>query len=271
MGISDPAYFAWVREALEQFEAESGRLATLRREGRPLELWALAGSRMTPPADFVLNALGQTNTTARLLDKFARVAGVSPMDFNALEAVAENSCDVLFMTRASYMIENPSAFLRHARRMVRPGGLAIIDWLHGFSDAPVLDLPGHHEYEGCRCPFLTTYCDSVFLSEFSREFEAFIRHVNRPPSWVNLEQPGAPVAVTEWIRRLLGGPPRRQVTLASYLDTLRAELSRAGKQLVEPALIEQYFKVVFRHARYLYPFVKKFNLHVLTVLQPVGK
>ncbi len=271
MGVSDPAYFAWVRAALEQFEAESGRLATLRREARPLELWVLAGSRMTPPADFVLNALGQANTTVRLLDKFARAAGVSPMDFNALEAVAENSCDVLFMTRASYMIENPSSFLRHARRMVRPGGLVMIDWLHGFSDAPVLDLPGHHEYEGHRFPFLTTYCDATVLAEFSREFGAFIRHVNRPPSWVNLEQPGAPVAVSERIRRLLSGAPRRQVTLTTCLETLRAELSRAGKHLVEPALMEQYFKVVFRHARYFYPFVEKFNLHVLTVLEPVGK
>ncbi len=271
MGVSDRAYFAWVQEALQQFEAESGRLATVRREGRSLELWVLAGSRMTPPADFVLNALGRETTTVRLLDKFARTAGVSPVDFNALEAVAENSCDVLFMTRASYMIENPSSFLRDARRIVRPGGLVIIDWLHGFSDAPVLDLPGHHEYEGHRCPFLTTYCDSTVLADFSREFEAFIRHVNRPPSWVNLEQPGAPVAVSERVRRLLGGPPRRQVTLASYLDTLRTELNQAGKHLVEPALMEQYFKVVFRHARYFYPMVKKFNLHVLTVLQPVGK
>ncbi|MBI4589766.1 MAG: hypothetical protein HY725_13090, partial [Candidatus Rokubacteria bacterium] len=52
---------------------------------------------------------------------------------------------------------------------------------------------------------------------------------------------------------------------------LRAELARAGKHLIEPGLMEQHFKVVFRHARYFYPLVKKFNLYLLTVLRPVGK
>ena len=271
MGVSDRYYFVWLREALERFEGESGQFAILRREGRPLELWVLAGSRMTPPTDFVLNALGRETTTVRLLDKFARTAGVSPIDFNALDGVAENSCDVLFMTRASYMIEHPSSFLRDARRMVRPGGLVIIDWLHGFSDAPVLDLPGHHEYDGRRYPFLSTYCDPTFLSEFSRDFEAFLRHVNLPPWWVNLERPGAPLPVGERIRRLLGARPRRQVALTTYLEALRGELSRAGKHLIEPPLLEQYFKVVFRHARYFYPLVGKFNLYAVTVLRPVGK
>jgi hypothetical protein len=35
--------------------------------------------------------------------------------------------------------------------------------------------------------------------------------------------------------------------------------------------MEQHFKVVFRHARYLYPHVGKFNLYLLTILEPVGK
>lgn len=271
MGVSDRCYFAWVQEALERFEAESDQLAVMRKDRHPRELWVLAGSRMTPPVEFVFNALGPEKTTLRLLDKFAHDAGVSPMDFNALDGVPENSCDAWFMTRASYMIEDPSSFLREARRIIRPGGLMIIDWLHGFSDAPSLDLPGHHEYDGRRYPFLTTYCDSTFLSEFSPEFEAFLRHVNLPPWWVNLEQPGAPLPLGERVKRLLGGRPQRQVTLATYLDTLRAELGRAGKHLIEPALMEQYFKVLFRQARYFYPLVGKFHLYVLTVLRPVGK
>ena len=35
--------------------------------------------------------------------------------------------------------------------------------------------------------------------------------------------------------------------------------------------MEQHFKVVFRHARYFYPHVRKFNLYLLTALEPVGK
>ena len=34
--------------------------------------------------------------------------------------------------------------------------------------------------------------------------------------------------------------------------------------------IEEYFKVVFREARYFYPLSKKFHLYLLTVLRPVG-
>lgn len=49
-----------------------------------------------------------------------------------------------------------------------------------------------------------------------------------------------------------------------------ASLRRAGKHLVEPALMERYFTVVFRDARYFYACVRKFNLYLLTVLEPVG-
>lgn len=271
MGISDPYYFAWLREALGRFEAESQCLAAMRKDGRPLGLWVLAGRRMNSPVDFVVNALGRENTTVRFLDKFAHLPDVSPVDFNALDDIPGNSCDVLLMTRASYMVEGPGSFLLNARRIIRPGGLMIVDWLHGFSDAPVLHLPGHHEYDGRVCPFLTTYCDPTFLSEFSGEFEAFLRHVNRPPWWVNLKAPGTRAPLRERVKRLLGRGPRRNVTIGNFLETMGAELERAGKHLIEPDLLEQSFKVAFRDARYFYPWVKRFNLHLLTVLRPVGK
>lgn len=271
MGVSDRHYFDWLRAALERFEAGAGHLAAMRRDGDGRELWVLAGARMNPALDFVLDALGRPTTTVRFLDKYAREPGVVHADFNALDGVPGDACDVLVMSRASYLVEAPRAFLAHARRIVRPGGLMIVDWVHGSADAPVLDLPGALQYEGGRQPFLTTYCDAAALAESPGEFEALIRQVNRPPRWVNLEHPGAPVPAAERLRRLLGGGPRRDVTLASYLDTLRAELGRAGKHLIEPGLMEEFFKVVFREARYLYPVVRKFHLYLLTVLRPVGK
>lgn len=267
MGVSDRHYFAWLRDALAQFEAESGQLAAMRRRAEPLELWVLAGPRLNPSVEFVLDALGPENTTVRLLDKFARLPGVIPLDFNALEEVGENSCDFLMMTRASYMVENPPAFLFHLRRIIRPGGLAIVDWLHGASDAPLLHLPGNHEYEGRRYPFLTTYCDAAFLSEFRGEFEAFLKHVNRPPWWARFDRRDAP----RLPGRLFSRRPQRRVTIAAYLDTLREALGRLGKHLVGPELLEQHFKVVFRHARYLCPFVRKFHLYLLNVLRPGAK
>ena len=207
----------------------------------------------------------------RWLDRFERGPGVVAADFNALGGVPEDACDVLVMTRASYMIADPPAFLRDARRMLRPGGLLVIDWLHGSADAPRLDLPGHHEYEGQACPFLTTYGDAESLAEFGGEFDALIRHVNRPPSWANLERPGARVPIGARLRRMLGAGPRGHVTRATYLDTVRDALRDAGKHLIEPDTLGTCFKVLFRDARYLFPRTGKFHLHLLTVLRPVGK
>jgi hypothetical protein len=177
---------------------------------------------------------------------------------------------VLAIFRASYFIAGPSVFLAQARRILRPGGLAIVDWLHGLSNAPVLSLAGDPRHGATSTPFMTTYADPTFLAEFPAEFDAFIRHVNRPPRWANVDRPGAPVPPGERWRRLLGGGPRRHLERETYLDALRADLGAAGKRLIEPGLMEQHFKVVFRDARYFYPLVRKFNLYLLTVLEPAG-
>ena len=271
MGVSDRHYFAWLTQALERFERESGELRATGARPGPVELWVLAGPQMNPPIEFLRDGLGRERTTVRLLDKFARLPGVTAVDFNALDAIPADACDALFMSRASYMVEDPGAFLVHTRRILRPGGLMIVDWLHGSSDAPALTLPGHHEYAGGAYSFCTTYCDPESLDEFGAEFGALIRHVNRPPWWTNPERPGAPLPIGERLRRLLGGGPRREITRETYLGTLRAELGREGKHLVEPEALAPHFKVLFRDARYLYPITGKFYLHLLTVLRPVGK
>jgi hypothetical protein len=269
LGVSDRHYFGWLRGALERFEAGSGLLGEIRRhEARPA-LWVLAGSRPNPATDFVAGALG-SGASASFLDRFAADAGVIKADFNALGELPGGACDVLMMTRASYMVEEPRAFLDGARRLLRPGGLMIVDWVHGSADVPTLDLPGFHEYEGQRRRFWTTYADPAFLAEFPAEFAALIRHINRPPWWVNMERPGTRVGLGTAMGRLLGGGPGRDVTLSGYLDTLRADLGRAGGSVVEPKLMEEFFEVAFREARYFYPLSKKFHLYLLTVLRPVG-
>lgn len=257
MGVSDHHYFAWLKGALERFERESGELAAT-GGGRPVDLWVLAGARTNPAVELARDALGRRRTTVRWLDRFERGPGVVAADFNALGDMPDDSCDVLMMTRASYMIEDPARFFRDTRRMLRPGGLLIIDWVHGSAEAPALDLPGHHEYEGRRHPFRTTYCDPESLAEFAGEFAALIGHANRP-------------ALGQRVRRALGLPVPDAVTPAGYLDTLRARLGQAGKQLVAPETLGPHFKVLFRDARYLYPLTKKFYLYLLTVLRPVGK
>jgi SAM-dependent methyltransferase len=272
LGISDRHHFGWLTGALASFESETGRFSAIGRENRTPVLWGLAARRRDPALDWIANAMGGERTRVTLFDRFPEgAAGVRVQDINALDDLPADTCDVLALFRASYFVARPAALLAEARRIVRPGGLVIVDWLHGLSDAPVLDLRGDPRYGGGPTPFTTTYLDAQLLAEFPGEFEAFLRHVNRPPSWANVERPGAPVPLGERARRLLGRGPRRAVTLSTYLPTCRAELARAGKHLIEPSLLEQHFKVVFRHARYFYPHVRKFNLYLLTVLEPVGK
>lgn len=271
MGVSDRYHFAWLREALERFEGETGQFAAMGKGGGKLAIWCFGGQRVDPAIAYLWDALGREQTQVIFFDKFPNDPTIRAQDINALDNLPDDACDVFTLFRASSFITDPPAFLSHVRRLVRPGGLALIDWLHGLSDAPVLDLRGDPRYGGSSTPFMTTYADPGFLADFSAEFETFIRHVNCPPWWANLEQPGARLPLGEWLRRLLGGGPRRHVTLATYLATLSAELRRAGKHLIEPELVEQHFKVLFRDARYFYPVVKKFNLFLLTVLQPVGK
>jgi hypothetical protein len=272
LGVSDRPYFSWLRAALGRYEEASRHLAALGRERVRLDVWVLAGARMNPSIEFVRTALGPEHTGLRLLDRFADEPGVERVDFNDLKGFPDNACDVLMMSRAAYMITAAEEFLDQARRIVRPGGLAIVDWLHGVADAPVLDLPGVHDYGRHQAPFLTTYCDPQFVADFPREFDAFLRHVNRPPSWVNLETPGRPLPLARRIERLLSsrqeGPG---LTRANCLEAMQTALSRAGKRLIEPETMARYFTIVFREARYFYPLSGKFHLYLLTVLRPVGK
>lgn len=270
MGISNRYHFDWLTEALTAFEAESGRLAAIGAGRDAPVLWCLAGQRLDPPLAYLARALGP-RTRVEFFDRFPDPAGPARVqDLNALDALPSGACDVLVLSRASLFIEDPEAFLASARRRLRSGGLAIIDWLHGLSDAPALDLRGDPRYGGGSTPFRTTYVDPRMLAEFPAEFASLLAHVNRPPLWVDLETPGRHVPLGTRVRRLLGRRPRRRVTPETYIDTLREELTAAGKHLIEPALLEQHFKVVFRHARYFYRHVRKFNLYLLTVLEPVG-
>jgi len=260
LGVSDRHYFDWLRGSLSRFEAGSRLLDGIRQQIEQPVFWVLAGAAPNPATDFVSGALGP-RATMRFLDRFSAGVDVMRADFNALGELPAEACDVIMMTRASYMIEDPRAFLAGARRLLRPGGMMLVDWVHGAAHAPALDLPGVHQYEGHTVQFRTTYVDPTVLAEFPREFGPFIGHLNRPPRQGRL---GA-------LRSLVARAPTRSLSEATYIDALRTDLGRAGGHLIEPGLMEEHFKVAFRDARYLHRLTGKFYLYLLTVLRPVGK
>lgn len=275
MGVSDRWHFDWLADALAQFEREHGTLSRM-GGGGSVAIAALAEQRLTRPLARLTELIGRERTRVDLFNKYPADPSVMFLDLNDLSALDDNAYDVVTLSRASLFIADPERFLADLSRILRPGGLAVIDWLHGLSNAPLLAMPGTPQYGGEAVPFLTTYGDAQFLSEFPREFAAFIRHVNQPPWWVDMTRLGRRRTVMEGFRRWLAGAgkgtvPRELLTPETYLQTLEDQLTRAGKRLVGAPVLETHFKVLFRHARYFYPHVKKFNLYLLTVLTPVGK
>ena len=267
MGISNRAHFAWLRRGIERFEAETGRLATLRARQPAPVVWCLSAQTPDPATELIRETLGADRTQLRCFDKFPANADVQPFDLNRLDELPAHGADVITLFRAVMYVRDPAPFLVNLRRILRPGGIVLIDWLNGLSNAPVLDLRGDPRHGGVSTPFATTYVDPVFLTEFAREFDKLIAHVNRPPATANVDQPGVPVPFAERWRRWTGRGPRRSVCLSTYIDVMREEMRSSGKQLIEPSLLEQEFDVLFRDARYFYPDVRKFNLYLLTVLQ----
>ena len=223
--------------------------AAIGRDSRTPMLWGLAARKVDPPLGWIAKAMGGERAHVTLFDKFPEGAvGVSFRTSMRSAMLPDDACDVLAIFRASMFVARAAEFLADVRRIVRPGGLVVIDWLHGLSNAPVLDLRGHPRYGGEPTPCTTTYLDTEFPAKLPDAFEAFLRHVNRPPTWANIERPGVPVPFGERIRRLLGQGPRRDVTRGTYLHICREELARAGKHLIEASQMEQHFKVLFRGA-----------------------
>jgi SAM-dependent methyltransferase len=274
LGVSDRPYFDWLVGALARFERERGAFRALAQrrsgDGGLLSVWGLSEQRENPALAWVRDALGRDRAALTVFDKFPTGPGVRRFDLNHLDDLPDAACDVLTLLRAACFMTDPARALAELRRILRPGGLAVVDWLHGCSDAPVLGFPLDPRYGDAPSPLVTTYMDPAFLAQHPGEFEGLIRHVNRPPWGVNLERPGEPVGLARRLKALAGRGPRRSLSAADYIETLRAELARDGKRLVEPAELAPHFDVAFRDARYLHRETGKFNLYLLTVLQPVG-
>jgi SAM-dependent methyltransferase len=214
LGISDRHHFEWLTSALGRFEAQQGKLAALAHKSGPHAIWCKAGQQEIPPVVSLRDSLGSAHREVVCFDKFPTGPGVHPIDLHALEGLPDAACDVRALFRASYFINDPPRFLAQVLRALRSGGLAVIDWLHDVSDAPVLGVQGDEGYGGA--PRITTYCHPQIPHEFTDEFGRFPRHVNRPPAWADVEKPGTPVSCRERGRRVIGGGPRGRVAVEGY-------------------------------------------------------
>jgi len=179
-------------------------------------------------------------------------------DINSIANLSSDSFDLVTLFRSSYFIEDKNKFLSNLSRILRPGGLAFIDWLHGSSDAPVVGFGGGGPvYDGIERLFRTTYLDNIFIDSFSDEFEALFRHINRPPRTGRF---GA-------IRAILD-KPINNVTLVNYYEKLSRTLAERDFELITDLDIEEYgLDITYRSARYFYPDIRKFNLYIFTCFQ----
>jgi SAM-dependent methyltransferase len=195
--------------------------------------------------------------TIQCFDLYPASADVTRLDVNDLDGLALRSCDVVTLLRTSVFIRNPQRVLTGFHRILRPGGVAIVDWLHGSSDAPVLDL-GH---------YTATYLDAEILR--LPAFAEFLEHVQHPPRLRH--------AARVLLRRLrhprLPSVPflgrGHAASTATYSAVLRRMLEEAGKHLITARDLESYFVVRDREARYFYPWTHTFSCWALTIMERI--
>jgi SAM-dependent methyltransferase len=251
MGESSPAHFRWLSSEILAHRHVVADLC------EPTLVFAIGEQGATPPLKTLVNVLGG-QPSMRFFDLTPTNAAVERLDINELDELPSGACDLVTLIRASVFIRDPLRVLSGFHRILRPGGLAVVDWLHGHSDQPVLDLGPGHQYT-------TTYFDDTLLG--FPAFDGFLKHVRRPPRWRHLVR-----AVLRRLRHptlpplpLLG--KGQNVGKETYPEVLRRTLEKAGKNLVVEKDLTPWFEVRGRAARYFYQETRTFSCWALTFLR----
>ena len=163
MGNSDQAYFTWLTSALCRYNQATGGIV----QRQATDLLVLGGARPNPAIDWVRHATGMP--AVQYWDLYDPDA-TNAIDFNNLTVATGRQCDVLMMTRASYLLTDVGIFCSHARRLLRPDGLLIIDWVYGSAEAPCRGVRGAHQYGDTTVPFLSTYNAGEVAQYFTVEW-----------------------------------------------------------------------------------------------------
>src|SRR5258708_3003247 len=123
MGESSPAHFTWLSSAILEHRHVFGRLR------QPPTVFAIAEQGETAPLSELANVRGG-RTTVRLFDLTPTSAAVERLDLNRLGGLPSGAFDVITLFRASFFIRDPAHVLAGFHRILRPGGILVVDWLH---------------------------------------------------------------------------------------------------------------------------------------------
>ena len=162
MGISDNAYMAWLIAALARYERATGGITAKQRR----DLLVIGGGRSNRAIEWVQKTMSD-DATICYWDLYERGSTVEIVDFNNLTLKPDHICDIIMMTRASYLLKNLDDFLSHARRLLRPHGLMMIDWLYGSAEVSCRGVRGVHHYNNDTQPFVTTYDGQIVAKHFT--------------------------------------------------------------------------------------------------------
>ena len=197
-------------------------------------------------------------------------------DFNnQLTKFNDATFDFITAFRCTPYMEKPEDFFKEMHRLLKPGGVLIVDWVNGFSDFPLLDLGfcwnnGDADiFNGKITSFnQTSYIDQTFLDLFPEEFKFLINHINKP----NLRKRFEAIKYNKW-KLALSFPNKykfsssNKLSLNNYVFEFGLEMKNKKLNLLSQNLFDQLgFKIITRDILNPYKFNKKTILFLNTIL-----
>lgn len=292
MGTSDPIYFPWQEKLAHNLEP----ILYGREKMKALSI----GEVQAPSVYYFLKKINikfkeiktfdfcekQTNLTKYMVEEsFQRLNNQIHIkgNFNKkLSQFSDQKFDFITAFRCTPHLTQPEDFLREIYRILKPGGVLIIDWVNGYSNFPLLDLGfcwhsgdadvhrGDSDiYDGNKAAFnQTSYIDQTFLDLFPEEFNFLINQINRP----NLRKRIEAFKNRKW--KLAFNFPNKykffsakKLSLTNYEFEFGLEMKNKKLNLLSNQLIDELgFKILHRDVLNPYKFNKKTIIFLSTII-----
>lgn len=285
MGTSDPIYFPWQEKLAHNLEP----ILYGREEMKALSI----GEVQAPSVYYFLKKINikfkeiktfdfcekQTNLTKYMVEEsFQRLNNQIHIkgNFNKkLTQFSDQEFDFITAFRCTPYIPQPEHFLKEVYRILKPGGVLIIDWVNGYSSFPLLDL-GYCWHRGDADIFnenitsfnQTSYIDQTFLDLFPEEFNFLINQINRPNLRKRIE------AFKNGKLNLAFNFPNKykfssanKLSLTNYEFEFGLEMKNKKLNLLSNKLFDDLgFKIIHRDVLSPYKFNKKTVIFLSTII-----